>query len=120
MLTVDYSFYSEVYQGTAIRSEEWPEYARSAAVYLNAVTFGRASNALPSLLLDNCRMALCAVADADFQQDAGGEVASASNDGYSETYANADRLAAQRGADRLAAMDLYLPRSHPLRYAGVM
>ena len=36
-------------------------------------------------------MALCAVADADFQQDAGGEVASASNDGYSETYVTSQR-----------------------------
>ena len=54
MLTVDYSFYSEVYQGTAIRSEEWPEYARSAAVYLNAVTFGRASNALSNGIVCRC------------------------------------------------------------------
>lgn len=38
-------------------------------------------------------------------------------DGYSETL-NTAALTAQYTAEMQAAADIYLPRSHPLRYAG--
>ena len=42
------------------------------------------------------------------------------NDGYSETYAGDCQLTwlPNSRPDMAAAVDLYLPRSHPLRYAG--
>ena len=115
MLTVDYSFYSDIYRGTAISPEEWPKYSRNAAAYLNAVTFGRAADSLPFALSESCRMALCAVAEVDFYQDAGGEVASASNDGYSETYVTSQKTPEQR---RYAAVSGYLSMTGLLYQGG--
>lgn len=122
MVYADYDFYTAVYGGKTISADDWPALAMRASAYIDTLTFGRLAAGVP--VDDAVRLAVCAVAETE-QRWAQAEarpagLASASNDGYSETYANADRLAAQRGADRLAAMDLYLPRSHPLRYAGVM
>ena len=44
-------------------------------------------------------------------------LAAFNTDGYSETL-NTAALTAQYTADMQAAADIYLPRSHPLRYAG--
>ncbi len=49
------------------------------------VTFGRASDTSGELRTA-CQMAVCAAAEELQMQEAGGVVASASNDGYSETY----------------------------------
>ena len=60
------------------------------------MTFGRArSPATPS----HCRAvkeAACAVAEELYRQEQGGEVSSASNDGYAETYVTSGRTPDQR------------------------
>lgn len=96
MLKVDYTFYTDEYGGGPIPAEAWPQYSRDAAAYVQAVTFGRASDGLPEPLRDACRMAVCAAAEELQTQDAGGVVASASNDGYSETYIAASQTPGQR------------------------
>ena len=80
MLTVDFEFYSTSYHGGKISEAAWPAFARDAAAYVDKVTFGRASDTSEELQM----------------QEAGGVVASASNDGYSETYVAAAQTPSQR------------------------
>ena len=97
MLTVDYDFYKSTYSGNKISEEAWPAFSRDAAAYVDKLTFGRAS--APDLGGDqkqSCQMAICAAAEELQAQDAGGVVASASNDGYSETYVTANQTPGQR------------------------
>lgn len=115
MLTVDYEFYKSAYHGAAIGESEWPVFSRDAAAYVDAITFGRITDSLPADTLERCRMAICAVAERDFQQSQGGEVASASNDGYSESYVTSGQTPAQRR--RAAASDWLYPTR--LLYRGV-
>lgn len=115
MLTVDLSFYTERYGGTRIPAEAWPDFSRDAAAYVDTITFGRITDDLSDDTLERCRMAICAVAEQDFQQSQGGEVASASNDGYSESYVTSGQTPAQRR--RAAASDWLYPTG--LLYRGV-
>lgn len=73
MLTVDLSFYTEQYGGTRIPAEAWPDFSRDAAAYVDTITFGRITDDLPGDTLERCRMAICAVAEQDFQQSQGGK-----------------------------------------------
>lgn len=73
---------------------------------------------------DTVKLAACALADvaARYQAAKADErsrpgLAAFNTDGYSETL-NTAALTAQYTADMQAAADIYLPRSHPLRYAG--
>ncbi len=82
----DYDFYSEVFHGTA-DEETFDRLAVGAAAYIDAVTFGRAS-AVPEsdARYERIKCAVCAVVDAEARQEAGGGVASESNDGISRTF----------------------------------
>lgn len=115
MLKVDYAFYTDEYGGGPIPAEAWPQYSRDAAAYVQAVTFGRASDGLPEPLRDACRMAVCAVAEVEFGQSQGGEVASATNDGYSETYVVSGKTPEQR---RYGAVAHYLALTGLLYQGG--
>lgn len=95
MLTVDFEFYSTSYHGDKISEAAWPAFARDAAAYVDKVTFGRASDTSGELRTA-CQMAVCAAAEELQMQEAGGVVASASNDGYSETYVAAAQTPSQR------------------------
>lgn len=118
----DYRFYYEVYKGNQLTMEQWPAAAREAEAYIDLLTYQRLREGAP--VTDEVRMAVCAVAEmveryrAARASRADG-LKSVSNDGYSESYADDAATNAQFAADKLAAADLYLPRSSPLRYAGV-
>lgn len=117
----DYAYYQGTYFGSLLTEEQWLAAAREADAWLDRLTFGRLQRGAP--VDDAVRMACCAVAEASYRwQQAETErapgLASFNNDGYSESYTTGTDSAAQRDADILAAADLYLPRSHPLRYAG--
>ena len=122
MWTVEYSFYSGTYGGVADETF-WPRISREACAYIGEITYGRL-RCLPSIP-EEARLAACAVADvihaqhaAEKHQNEAAGVKSFSNDGYSETLIDAAQLSndfARRKADAAA---VYLPRSHPLRYAG--
>lgn len=97
MLTVDYEFYKSSYHGNKISETAWPAFSRDAAAYVDKITFGRASaDELDETRKQACQMAICAAAEELQTQDAGGVVASASNDGYSETYVAASQTPGQR------------------------
>lgn len=117
----DFAYYQGTYLGAQLTESQWLAAARQADAWLDRLTFGRLQCGAPAD--DAVRMACCAMAEvisrwqqADAERTPG--LASFNNDGYSESYANGTDHAAQREADILAAADLYLPRSHPLRYAG--
>lgn len=118
----DYVYYKITYQGGLLTEEQWPAAARTADAWLNRLTFGRLRHGAP--VDDAVRNACCAMAEVAgrYQTAAAGRtpgLASATNDGYGESYAGtAADLAVQEQAEMIAAADLYLPRSHPLRYRG--
>lgn len=99
MLTAGYEFYKGTYHGDRIAAAEWPALSRDAAACLEELTLGRTAGDLAPELLERCRMALCAVAEELHQERQGGEVASATNDGYSETYVTSERSPAGRRRD---------------------
>lgn len=117
----DFAYYQGAYLGARLTEAQWSAAARQADAWLDRLTFGRLRRGAP--VDDAVRMACCAMAEviSRWQQaeaDRTPGLASFNNDGYSESYAAGTDQAAQREADILAAADLYLPRSHPLRYAG--
>lgn len=109
----DYVFYRAM--GGTLSEEEFMRLRGKAWAYLEALTMGRVDKALPSPAAERIKRACCAVAEEYVAQEKGGEVASASNDGYSETYAGSGRTAAQRLYD---AAVLYLAPTG-LLYTGM-
>lgn len=63
MVYADYDYYSNVYLGTAISSDDFPRLAMRASAFLDYATMGRAAKHAD---LDAVKMACCAVAD-DYQ-----------------------------------------------------
>lgn len=63
MVYADYDYYSNVYLGSAISSDDFPRMAMRASAFLDYATMGRASK---HANLDAVKMACCAVAD-DYQ-----------------------------------------------------
>lgn len=118
----DYEYYRETYHGNQVAEEQWPSAARAADAYIDLVTFGRLKHG--ASVDDAVRMACCAAAEvaSRYQEAQKGRkpgLAGFNNDGYSESYsATGAELAGQQQAEMRAAAELYLPRSHPLRYAG--
>lgn len=109
----DYAFYQGF--GGQLSEADFLRLRAQAWAYLEALTMGRVNSALPGPAAERVKRACCAVADEYAAQEQGGEVASASNDGYSETYAGSGRTAAQRLYDA-AALHLAVTG---LLYAGM-
>lgn len=103
MAYVDYNYYRGVYFGDAVPVADFYGLSRQASAYLDQVTFGRIRGGWEqdSRVKDAC----CAIVNILYRQEQGGEVASASNDGYSETYVTSGRTTAQR---MYAAAEQYL------------
>jgi len=118
----DYAYYQGTYHGVALTEEQWPAAAREADAWIDRLTLGRLRHGAP--VDDAVRNACCAMAEVvgRYQSAVAARtpgLASANNDGYSESYTGtAADLAVQKQAEMTAAADLYLPRSHPLRYRG--
>lgn len=95
MLLPDYDYYRNEYRGDRLDEEVFGRLVRRAGIYVDQVTFGRscgpAARAHQAALSD----AACAVAEEMSRQQQGGEVASATNDGYSETYVTSGRTSGQ-------------------------
>lgn len=97
----DYRYYAEEYRGSAVPEADFPRLSRQASSYLDQVTFGRIRGSWETN--SRVRDACCALAEQLHQEAQGGEVVSASNDGYSETYASSGKTAAQRRYETAAA-----------------
>lgn len=96
---VDYDYYNEVYKGKSIDKENFDYYSQRASAYLDSITQNKISKLLQSNIENNIKNACCAVIEVIAQSDNGGEVASVSNDGYSETYITSGRTYTQKMYD---------------------
>lgn len=113
MVYASYEYYAGVYGGT-MAVADFVRLARAASAQIDALTFGRAARVTDEGALDKLRDACCAVADLLRAEEQGGEVLSAENDGYRETYAASGKSFAQRRCD---AVTMYLANTG-LLYAG--
>lgn len=120
-----YEDYTGAYGGKSISADDWNRLECKAAAYIDEITYGRLKHG-PDPPPEEVRLAVCAVAETvqeeetavnAARQNAG--VKSFSNDGYSETLAEASDVRKQYSAEKRKAAGIYLPLSHPLRYAGV-
>lgn len=124
MWTVDYGYYTGVFLGAAVSEADWPRAIREACAYIDGITYGRLRGA--KKIPEEAMFAACAVAEtvdahrsASAKHSAAAGVKSFSNDGYSESFADAVQLAEDFARQKADAAAVYLPRAHPLRYAGV-
>ena len=118
----DYVFYVEAYGGENILPLDWPRISRHADAYLDRLTYNRMKNG--AVVTDAVRMAACAVAEVmcrheETQTVNPAGIKSESVGGQSVTYEDVAALSERYEAELLEAVDLWLPRSDPLRYAGV-
>lgn len=124
MWTVEFSFYKDAYWGTAITEDKWVSISRISCAYIDKITYGRLQQF--SDIPEEVQLAVCAVADvihaqhaAERHQSEAAGVKSFNNDGYSETLVDAAQLSKDFARRKADAAAVYLPCSHPLRYAGV-
>ena len=113
MIYADFAYYTGVYCGTMAEAD-FNRLSRAASAHIDALTFGRAASVTDEGTKAKLQDACCAVADVLLVEERGGEVASATNDGYSETYVTSGKSAARR---RYEAAALYLANTG-LMYAG--
>lgn len=124
MWTVDYGYYTGVFLGSVVSEMDWPRAIREACAYIDGITYGRLRGV--EKIPEEAMLAACAVAEiadahrlALAKHSAAAGVKSFSNDGYSETLADAVQLAEDYARQKADAAAVYLPRAHPLRYAGI-
>lgn len=123
MIYADYEFYTTTYGGDQIKEADWTRTAREASAYIDQLTFGRLQGH-PERVTEEVQMAVCAAAEvvgryqAAAAQSAAG-IASESVGGQSVSYRSGTEQAAGKRSEIQQAASLYLPLSHPLRYAGV-
>lgn len=99
MCGADYGFYATVYGGQ-LAEAEYKRLRARARLEIENLTFGRAYSVTDEDTITRVKMAECAVAD-ELSRMKNGVLASASNDGYSETYVTT-RSARQRVSDAAA------------------
>lgn len=120
----DFEYYRLTFGGNLIEEEKWPEFSRKADAFIDRLTFNRLHQGWTTVTA--VKMATCAVAEEIFihskQLSAGSAITqgvkSENNDGYSVTYADSASYMAAFYQQIARTADLYLPPSHPLRYAG--
>lgn len=119
-----FDYYQGAYLGALISATDWPRYERDASLYIDKLTYERLITD-PLKVTDRVKSAVCAVAEVLKRQDDAGSksseregVKSFSNDGYSESYSGVADIRRSYEKLKLDAVDLWLPRSDPLRYAG--
>ena len=118
----DYGFYRDIYGGTLIPQEDFEKRSFQASVYIDEMTFSRLKNGWP--VTEEVQYACCSVAET-IQEYSNQEtrlsavgVKSENVDGYSVTYEDPAQLRQSFKNTKLDALAIYIPSSHPLRYAG--
>lgn len=90
----DYDFYRSL--GGTLDQEDFTRLVWQAWSYLEALTLGRVDRTLPAAADKKVKQCCCALVDEYAAQEKGGEVVSASNDGYTESYAASGKTPDQR------------------------
>lgn len=100
MIYVTYEEYQSA--GGTLGEADFNKQARRASAYIDQGSRGRAEAAFASgLYADEIKNAALDLVDEMARQEAGGEVISATNDGYSETYATSRKSSDQKLYDIL-------------------
>lgn len=119
----DFEYYRLTFGGTLIEETDWNTFSRQADAYIDHLTFWRLHQGW--IVVSAVKMAACAVAEELFTQSK--QLSSAAilqgiksenNDGYAVTFTDAASQRTENTMRLQQAADLYLPPSHPLRYAG--
>lgn len=112
------SYEMYVMLGGKLSQFDFNENANLAIAYLDTITFGRVKKVIDGPAREDERdkvlMAICALVDEINAQKSGGELASATNDGYTETYVTTGKSA----EDRLRAIATRFLASTGLLYRG--
>ena len=122
MRYVSFAEYRELYGGSLILSaEDWDKYEMPASYYLDILTYGRINTDNLDL---RAKLAVCSAAESYFLEaeaikQTSQTVKSFNNEGYSETKFSQDDIRKTYDSERQRGVNLYLPLSHPLRYAGI-
>lgn len=101
MIYADYTYYYEIYGGNAINEQDFARLARVASAFIDTITYGNAAAAAGDTA-EKVKDACCAVCEVIRQEENGGEVASASNDGYSESYVTSGKSIDKKKYDAAA------------------
>jgi hypothetical protein len=107
---VTYTYYTTTYLGTAIASADFARLALRASASINSMTFGRAADETDLTIIDNIKMACCAVAEEIQRQEASPDdaIQSESIGANSVTYAATSSKLLTNEAKREKAAKEYL------------
>lgn len=119
-----YEDYTIAYHGNTVPETDWERLEQKAAAYIDQITYDRLKGC--SVLPKEVVLAVCAVAEIVAEEESSARAArksagvkSFSNDGYSETLNSPAKVRNQYAAEKREAAEVFLPLSHPLRYAGI-
>lgn len=98
---VDYEYYSETYGGSKIAEAAFPSHEKRAEAVLHRITFNRIlkrPELISEAVLDNIRMAICSMAETDFQESKKTPGVKSENiDGYSVSYGDSGSVNGEAG-----------------------
>lgn len=92
---VDYSYYTDNFEGTAISAESFNSYERKARSFINLITFDRLTGE-SAIIADTVKECMCEIMELNYKLDLkeqetdGKIIASETVDGHSQTYAISD------------------------------
>ena len=117
----DYDFYRGQYGGTMIKEEDFNKRAFEASIYIDEMTFNRLKDGWP--IIKEVQFACCAIAEAIEENQIRisslpPSLKAENTDGYSVTYAEQATIRQDTANAKMDALNLYIPSSDPLRYAG--
>lgn len=86
-MKVDYSFYTDTYEGKQISQDDWKRISQKAEQRLNSYTFGRCSGDWESEIWCNrAKCAVCEMAEILYSDEKRNGKTSENTDGYSVSY----------------------------------
>lgn len=92
---VDYSYYTDNFEGTAISAESFNSYERKVRSFINLITFDRLTGE-SAIIADTVKECMCEIMELNYKLDLkeqetdGKIIASETVDGHSQTYAISD------------------------------
>lgn len=122
MIYADYTYYIDIFGGNDLTLEEFSSVSREASAYIDRLTYNRLKHGWK--VTDEVKDAACSVAEIIYKQQQSDKeiplcISSESVDGHSVSYSAQGEQKKVKEQQRREAVDLYLPLSDPLRFAGV-
>lgn len=122
MIYADYTYYIDTFGGNDLTLEEFSSVSREASAYIDRLTYNRLKQGWK--VTDEVKDAVCSVAEIIYKQHQSEReiplcISGESVDGHSVSYSAQGEQIKGKEQQRREAVDLYLPLSDPLRFAGV-